>query len=85
MFYRLKLFINNVGNFKFKYWWLVIIAMLLHRLPFLLFIPSEAVIVKQVAMIAAYIILTFALLKNLKNFGKHKSLRSARLLTLTQN
>jgi hypothetical protein len=42
--------------------------MLLHRLPFLLFIPSEAVIVKQVAMIAAYIILTFALLKNLKIF-----------------
>ena len=69
MSYRLKLFISNVGNFKFRYRWLVIIAMLLHRLPFLLFIPSEAVIVKQVAMIAAYIILTFALLKNLKNFG----------------
>jgi hypothetical protein len=69
MFYNLKLFFRNISSFKFRYWWLVIIAMLIHRLPFLLFIPSEAVIVKQVAMIAAYIILTFALLKNLKYFG----------------
>jgi hypothetical protein len=69
MFKKLKLFVSNVSSFKFKYWWLVIIAMLIHRLPFAIFSPPEAVIIKKVAMITAYIILIFALLKNSKLFG----------------
>ena len=44
---NLKLFFNNVAGFKFKYWWLVIFAMLIHRLPFLLFAPSEAIYFKK--------------------------------------
>ena len=69
MFRNIKLFFCNVGNFKFRYWWLVVIAMVIHRLPFMIFAPSEAVIVKKIAMICAYSILTFVLLKNSKNFG----------------
>ena len=69
MFCNLKLFFHNVGSFKFRYWWLVIIAMVIHRLPFLIFAPSEAVLLKKIAMISCYGILTFALFKNLKIFG----------------
>lgn len=48
---------------------MLIVAMLIHRLPFLLYAPSEAVTLKKIAMIASYIILTFALLRNLKTSG----------------
>ena len=69
MFYNLKLFFHNVAGFKFRYWWLVIVAMLIHRLPFLIFAPPDAVIIKKIAMISCYGILIFVLFKNLKIFG----------------
>ena len=67
MFYNLKLFFHNIGSFKFRYWWLVIIAMLIHRLPFIIFAPSDAVIIKKIAMISCYSILDFCASQELKN------------------
>jgi hypothetical protein len=69
MSHRFKLFLENIASFQFNYWWLVIAAMMIHRLPFLLYTPSEAVTLKKIAMIVSYIILIFALLRNLKTIG----------------
>lgn len=66
---RMKLFWDNVASFNFHYWWLVIISMLVHRLPFWLYTPSEAIVLKKTAMIISYVIMTFVLLRNLKPWG----------------
>ena len=66
---RSKLFWDKVASFKFNYWWLVIISMIVHRLPFWLYSPSEAIALKKTAMIASYLILLFAIFKNLKTWG----------------
>jgi hypothetical protein len=66
---HMKLFWENVARFKFHYWWLVIIAMIMHRLPFFLYTPSEAVGLKKVAMIVSYLLLIFTVSRNLKIWG----------------
>jgi hypothetical protein len=66
---KMKLFWNNVAGFKFHYWWLVIVSTIVHRLPFWLYAPTEAVVLKKIAMIVSYVILTFVLLRNLKTWG----------------
>jgi hypothetical protein len=65
----MKLFWENVARFKFHYWWLVIIAMIMHRLPFFLYAPSDAIGLKKAAMIVSYLLLIFGVSKNLKTWG----------------
>ena len=66
---KMKLFFDNVARFKFHYWWLVVISMVIHRLPFLLYAPSEAVTFKKTALVLSYVILIFAIFRNLKTLG----------------
>jgi len=66
---RLKLLIVNMANFQIHYWWLVIVSLLIHRLPFFLYSPTEAVTFKKAAMIISYLILFFVLVRNWKIVG----------------
>jgi hypothetical protein len=54
---------------SFKYWWLVIISMLLRWLPFTLSTTSSLVDLKSVSIIFSYLILMFVLLRNINISG----------------
>lgn len=69
MLLKLKLFFQNIASFQINYWWLVIIAMLIHRLPFWLCAPTEAITLKRIAMIVSYLVLIFTLSRNWKTFA----------------
>jgi hypothetical protein len=66
---KLKLIFQNIASFQINYWWLVIIAMLIHRLPFWMYNPSEAMTLKKVAMFISYLVLIFVISRNWKTFA----------------
>lgn len=66
---NLKPIFQNVASFQINYWWLMIIAMIIHRLPFWMYDPSKAMTFKKVAMFISYLILIFALSRNWKTFA----------------
>ena len=63
---KIKLFWDNVAAFKFHYWWLVIVATAIHRMPFLIFSQSEALLFKKIAMFITCLLMIFVMLKNFK-------------------
>lgn len=67
--------IANIKMVKIKYWWLILLSALLHRLPFALFPPEAFVDVKRICMITSYVLLLWVLSRNF-NF------RSVRIMTL---
>jgi hypothetical protein len=54
-----------------KYWWLVVISLLLRWLPFMLSTPSSLVDFKRVCIILSCSILLFALMHNFHLWGVH--------------
>lgn len=56
-------------GFRFRYWWLVILSLLVHKLPFYLLAPSDGVILKKAALIVSLCVLLFALYKNARFLG----------------
>jgi hypothetical protein len=75
MSFRFRSFWPNISKFNFRYCWLIFISLLIHRLPFLVFLPSEYVPLKKTAQVISYILLVFVLVKNW-------SLKSVRLLLI---
>jgi len=63
---KMKLFWDNVAAYKIHYWWLIIVATMIHRLPFLLYSQYEALLLKKIAMYVAFLLLIFAMFRNLK-------------------
>jgi len=56
--------VTNIREVKIKYWWLILLSALLHRLPFAL-IPRESLIdLKRICMVVSYVLLLWALSYN---------------------
>jgi len=73
-----KIFAKSIANLKtvrVRYWWLILLSALIHRLPFAIFARESFVDVKRVCMILSYVLLLWALSRNF-NF------RSIRIMTL---
>lgn len=66
---------TNIIAVRVRYWWLILVSALLHRLPFAIFPRESFVDIKKICMILAYLILLWVLFKNF-NF------RSIRVMTL---
>ena len=52
-----------------RYWWLIVISVLLRWLPFVFSTPSSLVDLKRVCIILSYTLLLFALLRNIHMLG----------------
>jgi hypothetical protein len=73
-----KVFVKSIANIKavsIRYWWLILLSALIHRLPFAIFERESFVDVKRACMILSYVLLLSALSRNF-NF------KSIRIMTL---
>ena len=66
---------TNIKTVRIKYWWLILFSVLIHRLPFALIARDSFVDVKRICMIVSYVLLLWALSRNL-NF------RSIRIMSV---
>lgn len=65
----------NIAAIKIRFGWLIILAVLMHRMPFALSAPSSFVELKKALLVLSYVLLLWALSRNLH-------LWSMRILTL---
>jgi hypothetical protein len=73
-----KVFAKSIANIKavrVRYWWLILLSALIHRLPFAIYARESFADVKRACMILSYVLLLWALSRNF-NF------RSIRIMTL---
>jgi hypothetical protein len=73
-----KVFAESIANItavRVRYWWVILLSALIHRLPFALFPRESFVDIKRACMILSYVLLLWALSRNF-NF------RSIRIMTL---
>jgi len=54
---------------RFRYWELVLVSLLIHKLPFYLLAPSDAIVLKKCCLLISIAVLMFALYANRRYFG----------------
>jgi len=66
---KLKSVAANLANIKIRFGWLIIIAVLVQSIPFALSSPSSFVELKKALLILSYVLLLWALSRNLNSWG----------------
>jgi len=66
---RLKSVSANLANIKIRFGWLIIIAVLVQSMPFALSAPSSFVELKKALLVLSYVLLLWALSRNLQSWG----------------
>lgn len=66
---KLKSVAENLANIKIRFGWLIIIAVLVQSIPFALSSPSSFVELKKALLVLSYVLLLWALSRNLNSWG----------------
>lgn len=66
---KLKSMAANIANTKIRFGWLIFISVLVQNIPFALSAPSSFVELKKVLLVLSYVLLLWAVSRNLQSWG----------------